>query len=281
VDRTGIYGWRHRQESTTLWTNRAGTRRICCGSGPLTLHARFGHKHRLGMFGQLRRWLDRANGVSRLAARRLPNGVARTDTFDLAAARGRHRFSDMWIHRIGCGAEKQATRPRILFSGLLLWIHCGPDLAWKASRPARTRSRRPVRLRSSTNDRDASAEIVAAAVAPPDKPPAPAGIRAITNRHASWNGERIDATPASALALPAGLSNSDLPDQVNSSLPPPPLVRRSTTPVLIPMPIRSAPSNRRRRGGESKQQRSPRRRHHRRGGSGRRTRPARRRRGTC
>jgi hypothetical protein len=29
----------------------------------------------------------------------------------------------MWVRRIGCGAEEQATRTRVLLSRRLLWIH--------------------------------------------------------------------------------------------------------------------------------------------------------------
>src|SRR5580692_3513929 len=78
-------------------------------------------------------------------ARRLRYGVARTDTSDFSARRGRHHCGDMWIHRIGCCAEEQAARTRVLPSGLLLWIDGGRDPARKASRPERARSRRPVR----------------------------------------------------------------------------------------------------------------------------------------
>jgi hypothetical protein len=78
-------------------------------------------------------------------ARRLRYGVARTDTSDFCAPRGSHHCGDMWIHRIGCCAEEQAARTRVLPSGLLLWIDGGRDPARKASRPERARSRRPVR----------------------------------------------------------------------------------------------------------------------------------------
>ena len=45
-------------------------------------------------------------------ARRLRYGVARTNTSDFSAPRGSHHCGDMWIHRIGCGAEEQAARTR-------------------------------------------------------------------------------------------------------------------------------------------------------------------------
>ena len=78
-------------------------------------------------------------------ARRLRYGVARTDTSDFSAPRGSHHCGDMWIHRIGCCAQEQATRTQALPSGLLLWIDGGRDPARKASPPERARSRRPVR----------------------------------------------------------------------------------------------------------------------------------------
>ncbi len=77
-------------------------------------------------------------------ARRLRYGVARTDTSDFSAPRGSRHCGDMWIHRIGCCAQQQATRTQALPSGLLLWIDGGRDPARKASRPERARSRRPV-----------------------------------------------------------------------------------------------------------------------------------------
>src|SRR5271166_5797551 len=40
-------------------------RRIWCGSGRLTLHARFGYKHWPAMLIRRRRWLDRASGLRR------------------------------------------------------------------------------------------------------------------------------------------------------------------------------------------------------------------------
>ena len=171
------------------------------------------------MLVRLTQWLDRASGLIINGAGGLRHGFARTDTSDCSAPRGRRRFSDMWIHRISCRAEEQATRTRVLPSGLLLWIHGGPDPAQKASRPERTRSRRPVRRRASTYCLDASrrrsfrrshaplcgisctSAIVAPAVAPPDEPAAPAGIRAITNCHASWNGERVNARSTSAIGV--------------------------------------------------------------------------------
>jgi hypothetical protein len=145
-------------------------------------------------------------------ARRWRYGFARTDISDFSAPRGRHHCRDMWIHRISCCAEEQATRTGVLRSGLLLWVHGGRDPAQKASRSERTRSRRPVRLRASADGLDGSwrwsrrcpralvcgircsTGIVAAAVAAPDQPMAPAGIRAIIRCHASQNGERIDPT---------------------------------------------------------------------------------------
>jgi hypothetical protein len=78
-------------------------------------------------------------------ARRLRYGVARSDTSDFSAPRGRHHCRNMWIHRISGCAEKQATRMRVLPSGLLLWMAGRRDRARKASRPERARSRRPVR----------------------------------------------------------------------------------------------------------------------------------------
>jgi hypothetical protein len=118
-------------------------------------------------------------------ARRLPYGVARTNTSDFSAPRGRHRRRDMWIHRASCCAEEQATRTRVLPSGLLLRIDDGHDPARKASRPERARRRRPVCRRPSAQSVDTlrnwsfrgsrphfcgitcSTEIVAAAMAPP------------------------------------------------------------------------------------------------------------------
>jgi hypothetical protein len=72
-------------------------------------------------------------------------GVVRTDTADFSAPRGHHHCRDMWIHRISCGAEEQATRAQDFPSGLLLWMDSGRDPARKGSRPERARSRRPVR----------------------------------------------------------------------------------------------------------------------------------------
>jgi hypothetical protein len=89
-------------------------------------------------------------------ARRLRYGVARTDTSDCSAPRGRPHCRDMWIHRISCCAEEQATRTRVLPSGLLLWVDGGRDHAGKASRPERARSRRPVRSYPSTEGRNTS-----------------------------------------------------------------------------------------------------------------------------
>src|SRR5271166_5278765 len=61
--------------------------------------------------------------------------AARTDTSDFSAPRGSRHCGDMWIHRISCCTEEQATRTRVLPSGLLLWIDGGRDPARKASRP--------------------------------------------------------------------------------------------------------------------------------------------------
>src|SRR5271169_1405996 len=88
-------------------------------------------------------WIRQA--ATQTTARRLGYGVARTDTSDCSAPRGSHHCGDMWIHRISCCAEEQATRTRVLPPGLLLWIDGGRDPARKASRPERARSRRPVR----------------------------------------------------------------------------------------------------------------------------------------
>ena len=56
--------------SSVPWTNCSAARRIWCGSGRLTLHARFGYEHWPAMLVRRRRWLDRA---SRLRRRR-PGG---------------------------------------------------------------------------------------------------------------------------------------------------------------------------------------------------------------
>jgi hypothetical protein len=107
-------------------------------------------------------------------ARRLRYGVARTDTSDFSAPRGRHHCGDMRIHRISCCAEEQATRTRVLFAGLLLWIDRGRDPVPKAARDtSRHRSFRCSRPRCCGIT--GSTRIGAAAVAPPDEPPAPAG----------------------------------------------------------------------------------------------------------
>ena len=78
-------------------------------------------------------------------ARRLRYGVARLNTSVFSAPRGSRYCGDMWIHRISCCAEEQATRTRVLPSRLLLRIDGGRDPARQASRPERARSRRPVR----------------------------------------------------------------------------------------------------------------------------------------
>ena len=49
--------------SSVPWTNCSAARRIWCGSGRLTLYARFGYKHWPAMLVRQRRWLDRASGL--------------------------------------------------------------------------------------------------------------------------------------------------------------------------------------------------------------------------
>ena len=75
-------------------------------------------------------------------ARRLRYGVARTDTPDCSASRGRHRCRDRWIRRISHCADEQATHTPPLPSGLCLWIDGGRGTARKASQPARVASAR-------------------------------------------------------------------------------------------------------------------------------------------
>jgi hypothetical protein len=114
------------------------------GSGRLTLHARFGYEHWPAMLAPAKTVVGSGKRPTQTTARRLRYGVARTDTSDFSAPRGSHHCGDMWIHRIGCCAEEQAARTRVLSSGLLLWIDGRRDPARKASRPERARSRRPL-----------------------------------------------------------------------------------------------------------------------------------------
>jgi hypothetical protein len=143
------------------------------------------------------RWLYRASGQRKRPARRLRYGVARTDTSDFSARRGRHRRRVMWIRRISCYAEEQATRAQVLPSGLLLWIIDGRDPARKTSRRWPFRSSQ-AHLRGTTY----STRMVAGSVASPDVPAAPARIWAITRCCGSQECDRGNAWTANSLARP-------------------------------------------------------------------------------
>jgi hypothetical protein len=93
-------------------------------------------------------------GPTQTMARRLRYGVTRTDTSDCSVRRGRDHCRDMRIHRVNCCAQEQAAGTRVLLSGLLLWLDGERDPARKASRPARTGNRRPVRWCPPTDNRD-------------------------------------------------------------------------------------------------------------------------------
>jgi hypothetical protein len=85
-----------------------------------------------------------ASGLRRRRPGGLRYGVARTDTSDCSASRGRHRYRHRWIRRISWCAEEQATYRQALPTRLLLRVDSGRDTARKASRPERAGSpRRP------------------------------------------------------------------------------------------------------------------------------------------
>jgi hypothetical protein len=92
----------------------SAARRIWCGSGPLTLQARFGHEHRPATLVRRRRLVGSDKRPTQTTARTWRYGVARTDTSDFSGPRHRHHCRDMWIHRVSGCAEEQATRTRVL-----------------------------------------------------------------------------------------------------------------------------------------------------------------------